>query len=145
MKAAKSVGYETGGWMPNGCRTEHGDKPEYIDLYGMKMTRSANYQTRTSCNILESDLTLLLYRNLKSPGTELTVRLARANNKRLLMVRLENKTWDIGVLNLSQTIHGFDPKIINVAGNRESQAPGIQKCAEFYLRRVLRTLKEGVM
>lgn len=35
LAAAKELGLETGGWLPKGCITDEGRRPDLLALYGM--------------------------------------------------------------------------------------------------------------
>lgn len=74
LRAAKSVGLATGGWMPKGFKTQSGCRPEYRELYRMRETASASYTARTFDNAAWPDsATLLLGPDASSPGMRCTM------------------------------------------------------------------------
>ena len=120
-----------GGWCPKGRRAEDGRIP---DRYPMEETSSPDYRVRTELNVQDSDGTLLLTRGRLAGGTLLTLKLAKRLHKPYFVVDL---------------IQGGDAKsvqewgrakkvgILNVAGPREGEAPGIHAQASSFLREVL--------
>lgn len=81
LRAAKEVGFETGGWIPKGFRTKYGPKPEYAELYGLKETADFAYPKRTYMNVLEGDGTLRIAENWKSRGEICTLNAIKAYEK----------------------------------------------------------------
>ena len=68
-----------GGWCPKGRLAEDGRIP---DSYKLRETTSREYAVRTEQNVLDSDGTLILYRESISGGTELTLRLAEKHRRK---------------------------------------------------------------
>jgi hypothetical protein len=127
LDAAIALGIPHGGWCPQGRLAEDGTIPIRYDL---TETGSSDYAVRTEQNVVDSDATLILCRGRPSGGTELTRRLALRHEKPLLAVDLETAA-DFGAVRrwLSETPVGT----LNVAGPRESQAPGISAEAREFL------------
>jgi hypothetical protein len=131
LDAAAELGVESGGWCPRGRRAEDGAIPA---AYPLEETPSAAYPERTSWNVRDSDATLILTRGRPRGGTALTVSLARRAGKPVLVVDLgrspdaeEVRAW----------LRGNRVGVLNVAGPRESEAPGIHDEAAALLRGVL--------
>jgi len=131
LDAAMALGIPHGGWCPRGRRAEDGPIP---DRYDLRETDSPEYRVRTERNVIDSDATLILYRGRLSGGTELTLRLAEAHGKRHLVVDLgdpcpaeEVRRW----------LRAEGVNVLNVAGPRESQSPGISAQARRFLEVVL--------
>lgn len=124
LKAAKALGIETGGWMPFGFKTENGKKKDYASLYGVKQTKETDYQARTLLNIRDSDGTII-FGNLKSPGTALTLGLCKKHEKPYLY----NPDFD----QFKEWVELYNIETLNVAGNRESISPGIFSRVYSYL------------
>lgn len=91
LEAAKSVGFDTGGWMPKGFRAEDGQHPEFADLYGMSQGRTTGYPERTRLNIEEADATFLITPDPDSAGSRLARRICQEMGKPLhvYVVRFE--------------------------------------------------------
>lgn len=151
-RAAKMAGLETGGWMPKVFKTEAGPRPEFAELYGAQEHSSPAYPPRTRANVQWADATLVFdtsggAANLKglSPGSKLTVELARELDRpSLIMVtRLDEaigpeRAPAIALWLLDRKVH-----VLNIAGNRESKAPGIGAWVEKYLTDVFRIITKG--
>lgn len=119
LDAAMALGIEHGGWCPRGRLAEDGVIPE---RYQLQQTRSARYSVRTRQNVVDSSGTLILCRGPLRGGTELTHRLAKRLEKPFLIVDLlqgpdGEEVW--------RWLRACDVRILNVAGPRESSAPGI--------------------
>lgn len=133
LKAAKALGIPTGGWMPKGWKTLNGPRPTYADLYGMKEHSSANYAQRTWDNVGMADGTLRLFHNEFSPGEKCTLNGIINHNKPHYDVNLTHwsKLMEYQKENIASMINykliiPYKIKILNVAGNSEQTAPGIE-------------------
>ncbi len=94
--------------------------------YEVVETDSIDYQVRTEQNVIDSDGTLILYREQLLGGTLLTYRLARRHRKPCMRVDAS------GVMDLPAVVHWLRShriEVLNVAGPRESSAPGISEIA----------------
>lgn len=117
-----------GGWCPKGRRAEDGPIPETFDLIE---TASFNYAIRTEKNVVQSDGTLILFRNVITRGTGLTVKFAKRHQRPYLCIDLaEIPDTDADATEAaSQEILGWLTKeninVLNVAGPRESTTPNI--------------------
>jgi hypothetical protein len=128
LDAAISMGIEHGGWCPRGRLAEDGKIPP---RYQLRETESAQYRERTERNVLDSDGTLILYRGVLRGGTELTRRLAIQHNKPYLLVDLA-RPLDASVIR--QWLISESVRTLNVAGPRESTAPGITEESRTLIR-----------
>jgi hypothetical protein len=95
---------------------------------------TAEYAPRTQRNVAESDGTLVLTRGKPRGGTALTIGMARRWRKPCLVVDLNEpsaagtiKTWAAG--------HRI--QVLNVAGPRESDKPGVYERAVEFLHELL--------
>jgi hypothetical protein len=131
LDAALALGIEHGGWCPQGRLAEDGVIPRQ---YRLRQTSSAEYPVRTERNVVDSDATLILYRQRVSGGTRLTRHLARQHGKPLVLVNLQHGGDEQAVRDWIAA-HGV--RVLNVAGPRESSAPGIGQEACDFLQRVL--------
>ncbi len=131
LDAATELGLETGGWCPKGRRAEDGP----IDKrYPLKETDSRNYAFRTEKNVLDSDGTLILTSGSPKGGTALTIKLARVHQKPLLIIDLSALKDFRSVRDWGKT---HQIKILNVAGPRASESPGIHNEAICFLKKIL--------
>jgi len=127
LDAARGVGLPCGGWCPRGRRAEDGA----IDAgYPLEETPSEDYAERTRWNVRDSDGTLVLTRGRPSGGTALTVTLARRAGRPLLVLDLAGRPERDAV---ERWVREHDVGILNVAGPRESQQPGIYDEARRFL------------
>ena len=128
LDAALELGLPCGGWCPKGRLAEDGA----IDArYPLKDAPSEDYAQRTEWNIRDSDGTLVLNRGPLAGGTAQTVEIAARLQKPHLMVDLERPL-------ACEIIHAWLRAnrigVLNVAGPRESKAPGISAQAHQFLR-----------
>lgn len=122
LDVALELGIECGGWCPRGRRAEDGA----IDArYPLRETDSAEYPVRTERNVIDSDATVLITRGRATGGSALTARLARRHRKPLLEIDLDQTAPAAAAERLRDFIAGSGAAVLNVAGPRESTAPGI--------------------
>ena len=138
LLAAQKCGIETGGWIPKGFQTENGLKPDLAD-FGLKETTSVSYTPRTKYNVEDSDGTIRFAGNFASPGEICTRRAILANRKECIDVDFNNPTSPEKV---AAWIKDKKIEVLNVAGNRESKCPGIEKFTEEFLSTVFKLLGE---
>jgi hypothetical protein len=129
LDAALAAGLPCGGWCPRGRRAEDGTIP---DRYPLRETPTAEYPQRTAWNVRDSDGTVILHQGRVDRGTALTERLARRQGRPVL--RLDVRSGPPAEL-----VAWIEAKRIvrlNVAGPRESRAPGLQADVTRFLREV---------
>lgn len=130
LDVALELDVPCGGWCPKGRKAEDGPIPK---LYPLRETSSSRYPVRTERNVRDSDGTLVITRGKPSGGTALTIELARKLGKPHLVIDLsENGDPDV----VRGWIQSNRIEILNVAGPRESEAPGIYWLVVKFLRRV---------
>jgi len=135
LLAAEAYGILTGGHVPKNCRTEDRDHPEYIERFGLTETESTGYEVRTELNVQNSDGTLIICspKRLNSPGTRLTRNLAKRHRKpSLIILWIGDESFE-HVQAVVNWIMLKDIRVLNVAGNRESKALGIQAFVQQFL------------
>lgn len=137
LDAARTLGIAHSGWCPLGRRAEDGTIPP---CYRLTETASEDYRERTQRNVVDSDATLILGVGRLGGGTALTARLAREAQKPCLIVDLRAPR-DINKIRAWVANHQI--AVLNVAGPRESQFPGIQQRARRWLTEVLTILRAG--
>jgi hypothetical protein len=124
---------EHGGWCPAGRRAEDGRIPTE---YHLQETVQRDYSIRTERNVVESDGTLILYRQKTAGGTELTRKLALKHRRPHLCIDLAQSA-DSGLASLNRWLFDHNIQILNVAGPRESSSPGIGRQTEAFLVQAL--------
>ena len=139
VAVARRLGIATGGRVPRGWRTERGPLPELREL-GFTETDSEDYQVRTRLNVEHGDATLIFATDPDSDGTRLTIDHARKVGKPFLVI---DPFEPAAVEALRQWLQATHPAVLNVAGNRESKAPGIAGQAEQVLYAALMAETEG--
>ena len=124
-----------GGCCPAGRLAEDGSIPL---KYNMTELFSKSYALRTEQNVVDADLTLIFTYGAPTYGSLLTVTMARKHSKPYLCIDLNNDDSYI-IKELSEFLKGhLKPlSVVNIAGSRESSAPGIQKRVFYILTEVL--------
>lgn len=135
-----SVNY--GGWCPRGGWAEDmPDPPGLLQAYPkLRETSARRPAMRTEWNIRDSDATLILCASLGlgiSPGTVFTQERAQHHCKPAIVLEL----GDYGSLDKgAEWLATFNSTIIlNIAGPRESEAPGIYEASRYFIEDLLAT------
>lgn len=126
LDAARAAGLPTRGWCPAGRWAEDGPIPT---RYPLRETPTADPAERTRRNVHDADATLVLARGPLAGGTALTAATARALGRPLLVVDLD-RAPDPEAVRRWLRAHGV--RDLNVAGPRESEAPGIYAAARTF-------------
>ena len=134
LDAAMARGVPVGGWCPQGRRAEDGPIPP---RYPLTETGSAEYAVRTRWNVRDAEATLVLTFGEPDAGTALTIEEARALGKPLCIVDL-GAEWEVAPVAAWLLEEGV--RVLNVAGPRESSAPGIYAEARAFMDRLLDAL-----
>ena len=137
LLAAVECGIPTGGWLPHGCATEDGPRPDMLEEYGM-IEYSGGYAPRTAANVRNSDGTIRIAHSLSSPGERCTLKAIRKYDKLHIDVDVTSPRPYEEVV---RWIEENNIEILNVAGNRESTFPGMAKFAQEYLSKVFMELQ----
>lgn len=135
IKAAYNNGLETGGTMPDGYKTERGNKPEYSKMYNATTDSQKNYNNRTMLNVVNSDATII-FDYARSSGSKLTLDLCKIHLKPYLYI-----IKDIDVNEIIDFIKRHNPSVLNIAGNRESVCNGIENKVYKIMNEVFKQLK----
>jgi hypothetical protein len=101
----------------------------------MEEASSPDYRVRTELNVQDSDGTLILARGRLAGGTLLTLKLARRHHKPFLVVDLSG---DADAASVQEWGRAEKVGVLNVAGPREGEAPGIHAQASSFLREFLK-------
>jgi hypothetical protein len=131
LVAARKCGLDTGGFSANGFETENGKRTDYAKMYNL-IDKHYTYAQRTVENVKASDVTFVFAANVNSSGTKLTLTSCIKYGKGHLL----NPTSD----QIVEYINKNNPRIINIAGNRESVTPGITSRVEKLLIDAFRRL-----
>lgn len=133
LEAASILKFRTGGFCPWGFLTESG-KDISLKGFGLKQLKTQKYEERTIKNVLSSDGTVIFCRmdktgEITGEGTRLTYFSALKYSKPVIVNPAKRKflNW----------LKENDIKVLNVAGNRESQYPGIYKKTRTFLIKAL--------
>lgn len=136
LDAARAAGIDCGGWCPAGRRAEDG---AIADHYPLRETHSGSYRERTRLNVRDSDATLVLTDGPPQGGTRTTVDVARDMEKPVLVIDLAADPADAAanIVRLRAWVAEEGVRVLNVAGPRESESPGIYRAAIVLLGRFL--------
>jgi Circularly permutated YpsA SLOG family len=132
LDAARALGLPCGGWCPRDRRAEDG---LIAAIYPLVETPSTDYAQRTRWNVRDSDGTLVLTRGRVEGGTAFTVAVARRRRRPLLVVDLATEP---DPMEADRWVCEAGIGVLNVAGPRESQRPGIGAEARAFLERLFR-------
>ncbi|MFH8249230.1 putative molybdenum carrier protein [Microbacterium sp. B2969] len=137
LEAAVAAGVPIAGWCPRGGLAEDfPDPPGLLAVYPTLVeTPSDDPAQRTRWNVRDADATLIVVPGSAwhSPGTDLTRRVALELERPVFTLTGDDLS---GLRAWLETVGGA---VLNVAGPRESQAPGIQERT----RRVVASLLGG--
>lgn len=112
---AARVGIETGGWAPKGWLTEAGPARWLGDL-GLQEHTSSRYNIRTFANVQDSDGTVVFGDEFSNGSRQTLVYCAGLDRPAIVNPSPEALRHWLRIHNV---------RTLNVAGNRESKAPGI--------------------
>jgi len=133
--AARACGIRTGGWMPRGFRTADGPRPDLAVDFGLQEHSSPNYAPRTRRNVQEADAAVRLARKWNTSGERATLKFLRHYGKPYLNVSIDSPVPPAAV---AKWLLDNRVRVLNVAGNREQNAPGIENFVAAYLKNVFR-------
>lgn len=140
LRAAKRMCYPTGGTMPRGHRTLAGPKPEWAREFGLAEHAQSGYPPRTYQNVRDADMTIRIAHDFGSPGEMLTERAVDRYSRAIADIRVERSCGKLvvgedeifaaanKVENVFRAIG--KPIVLNIAGNSERTAPGIEVVVE---------------
>ena len=134
LDAALARGVSCGGWCPAGRRAEDGPIAE---KYSLTETESQDYAERTLANIRDSDATLILTHrrfpgqcDAMSAGTRLTAEAAAKFDRPLFIAYLAaGASGARSLTDITDWIGEQKILVLNIAGPRESECPGIYAAA----------------
>ena len=132
LDAALELNIEHGGWCPKGRLAELGST--IPGKYQLVETQSSDFNERTIMNIENSDGTLIIVPRIPvkvTDGTILTINTVKSKGVPYLIVGLTDR---LHYSEITRWIKLNDIKTLNVAGPRESQAPGIYESSRKILK-----------
>lgn len=121
LDAALEAGIPCGGWCPAGRRAEDGTIPS---RYPLKETASADFAARTRRNVEDADGTLIVAKGAPDDGTRLAEAHARALGRPVLTADLGRGREEL-IESIRVWIGAERIVRLNIAGPRESTAPGV--------------------
>ena len=155
LRAARDCGMETGGWCPPGRMSEAGRIPAEFPLSETPQERSADAPNvarsqRTEWNVRDSDGTLVVVAHRQVPhketapdgGIAWTVECAKRYGRPLLVCDVDDEA--VAKEKIREWLAINQMATLNVAGPRESTAPGIGERAYALLRAVFENEKLSI-
>ena len=123
LDAAIAAGLDYGGSIPLGRKAED----RFIDFRYTQLIElsTAAYGARTEQNVMDGDATLIFTAGKPDGGTKLTIKLLRKHCKPSLLIYLANTGENEVVERVKNWLCKLEPRVLNVAGPRESKSPGI--------------------
>ena len=135
LDAALHAGLEVAGWCPQGRWAEDGPIP---DRYPLRETPDATPGQRTRWNVRDADALVVIAPAEILGGTRLALDTARRLTRPTFIARPTDGV-DTVVRWLRRTVPAGGA--VNIAGPRESEAPGVYDAGEAWLTEVFATLR----
>eukprot|EP00929_Paragymnodinium_shiwhaense_P115589 TRINITY_DN84563_c0_g1_i1.p1 TRINITY_DN84563_c0_g1~~TRINITY_DN84563_c0_g1_i1.p1 ORF type:complete len:216 (-),score=41.14 TRINITY_DN84563_c0_g1_i1:343-990(-) len=156
LSCALAAGISIGGWCPHGEVDENGPLPaalaphleEVTDEIWSDFAVAGDFQSvssslafdptdifarRTLMNTWMSDATLVVIRGAVQDGTNLAMQAAQAFQKELLVVGPDAPPDEV-----LQWLSTRRPAVLNIAGPRESQSPGIHEASCVFFQKLFK-------
>ena len=135
LDVAIRLGYNFGGWVPKGRLDENGAIPDsYPNLVE---TEDARPETRTALNVRDSDATMILSHGPLHAGSQYTKSRADELGRPNLHIDLAKVTVPDAVQELREWLARIRPRVLNVAGPRARDDPGIYRKTRLILESLL--------
>ncbi len=122
-----------GGWCPKGRLAEDG---KILQKYPLIETLTTDYKERTEKNIKNSQATIIIHTGKIDIGTKLTIKLCKVYNKPVQIINMKDKHLKKEIFNW---IEENNIDVLNIAGPRESNSPGIYNETIYILNRLFKT------
>jgi hypothetical protein len=136
LLAAQENRIPTGGFAPKGWLTENGPQPALLRSLGLTECEESEYASRTRWNVVSSDGTLLVG-PYKTGGSKLTYEIATELKKPLFHLAYPNSPGaqpdPERIDEFLYWLRRYRIQTLNVAGNRQSQSPGIAEFTRIFL------------
>lgn len=122
--------------MPKGRLAEDGPLPgRYV---GLRETAEEDVNVRTRLNVRDADATLIVFRGELRGGTLLTLQAAKELGKPYF---LKDCAAGEDVQDFLQWLRVMKPAILNIAGPRESENPGVYAATLSLMKRMIEGLE----
>jgi hypothetical protein len=138
LQAALDRQVNCGGWCPAGRKAEDGRIPAHFPVIELA---DAGYAQRTERNVLDSDATILIHFGNISGGSRLTLYCCREAGRPSLEINASEVDTAEAVQRMSAFVGEHQVACLNIAGPRESGAPGAAKMARQIVGELLERLK----
>jgi len=129
-------GINCGGWCPAGRLAEDGIIP---DRYPLRETASSDPSERTVLNVNDSEGTLIICCTEADEGSRHTISMAKEVKKPVYIIR-ETDVINPKEFNIWLDVNKIN--VLNVAGPRESNDPGVYAFALTAMDRLFRNISE---
>jgi Circularly permutated YpsA SLOG family len=139
--AARELGIPTGGIALKGWLTENGPQEELLRSFGLTECEEEGFPARTRRNVSNASGTLLVGEH-RTGGSRLTRDYAEQLKKPLFLLRFpitgaETESDISQIQGFQNWLRHHQIQVLNVAGNRESQSPGIAAFTHRFLLKAL--------
>jgi hypothetical protein len=138
-RAARAFDIATGGWIPQYYRTENGTDGSLGRLYNAKTLPNKSDLARTFKNVLNSDGTIWFGRT-DIPGSKTTLEACKIWRRPVLIVEPNRNILPSDAVRWLRNHPNI--RILNIAGNRESQEPGMGAKVERFLIAVFKRVRQ---
>jgi hypothetical protein len=132
-RAARRAGLDAGGLMPRGFLTEDGPRPDIAREFSAAEHDSDDPAGRTVANVEAAGATVIFAAPEPGPGTRLTLDTCRRLGRPHRLVTWRPGGPDATPEDIAGWVLGLSVGVLNVAGDRESTAPGIGARVEAFL------------
>ena len=124
LEASAILMIQYGGWIPKGRLTEKGSMKQWPLL---AETDQATYPPRTWRNVRDSHGTAIFTLGPAERGSALTIEFCKKQGRHWLHLDISHLTDNEASVWVRNWVKRNKIKVLNVAGNRESKSPGIQR------------------
>lgn len=140
LDAAIYAGFPHGGTCPYHREAEDGQIP---DTYNLTEHPSRDYDPRTKQNVSDSDATLVFTWGDPEGGTLKTIECCHEHHKHKIEIDLKVQEREEAVRMIVSWLEqlALEDIVLNIAGPRESNAPGIQELVAVIMADVLRIIE----
>lgn len=136
LEAARALGLATGGWAPDRYWTELGPDPS-LRSFGLR--EGGSLRERTRRNVADADATVV-FACQPSAGSDWTVRCCQRYGRPHVVI----DPWAPDASGrLQDFLARHRPRTLNIAGHRESRAPGIERAVRDLLVSVLGSVQNA--
>lgn len=130
LDVALALGIPCGDWCPQGRKADDG---RISLVYPLQETSSSAYADRTEKNVIDSDGTLIVCVGKPRGGTYFTLLCAQKHGKPYYIVDLAHQPHE-ALASTRAWLQSQRIAVLNIAGPRESEHPGIYDVTSEWLR-----------